>query len=49
MAIQFPPKLRVKTVVFSTKALKEAEARGFGAKMSKPVNVLIVTSTAQPD
>jgi D-arabinose 1-dehydrogenase-like Zn-dependent alcohol dehydrogenase len=58
-AIQFSPKLGAETLVFSTKASKEVEARGFGAaefyflsdleKMSKPVDVLIVTSTTQPD
>lgn len=47
------------TVVFSTSANKEAEAKSFGAsefyllsepeKVTKPINVLIVTGSRYPD
>jgi D-arabinose 1-dehydrogenase-like Zn-dependent alcohol dehydrogenase len=59
LAIQFSAKMGYETVVLSTSADKEAEARSFGAsefyllsepeKISKPVNVLIVTGNRYPD
>ena len=59
LAIQFSAKMGYETVVFSTSADKEAEARSFGAsefyllsepeKITKPVNVLIVTGSRYPD
>jgi len=59
LAIQFSAKMGYETVVFSTSADKEAEARAFGAsefyllsepeKVTKPINVLIVTGSRYPD
>ena len=59
LAIQFSAKMGYETVVLSTSADKEAEARSFGAsefyllsepeKITKPINVLIVTGSHYPD
>jgi D-arabinose 1-dehydrogenase-like Zn-dependent alcohol dehydrogenase len=59
LAIQFSAKMGYETVVLSTSANKEAEARSFGAsefyllsepeKITKPINVLIVTGSRYPD
>ncbi|RFU31731.1 hypothetical protein B7463_g4598, partial [Scytalidium lignicola] len=59
LAIQFAKKLGAEVVVFSTTADKEQEAMGFGAsefvlasspeKISKPVDVLVVTGSGNPD
>ncbi|EHL01721.1 putative NADP-dependent alcohol dehydrogenase C 2 [Glarea lozoyensis 74030] len=59
LAIQFASKLGYETVVFSSSARKEEEARGFGAsefvvlgeaeKVSAPVDVLIVAGSKYPD
>ncbi|KAK0104273.1 hypothetical protein ONS96_005365 [Cadophora gregata f. sp. sojae] len=59
LAIQFSAKLGFDTIVFSTTAEKEAEAKSFGAsefyllsepeKITKPVDVLIVTAGKYPD
>jgi D-arabinose 1-dehydrogenase-like Zn-dependent alcohol dehydrogenase len=59
LAIQFSAKMGYETVVFSTSADKEAEAKSFGAsefyllsepeKITKPINVLIVTGSRYPD
>jgi D-arabinose 1-dehydrogenase-like Zn-dependent alcohol dehydrogenase len=59
LAIQFADKLGAEVVVFSTKAEKEAEARGFGAKefyllgepekVKEPVDVLVLTGNSYPD
>jgi D-arabinose 1-dehydrogenase-like Zn-dependent alcohol dehydrogenase len=59
LAIQFSAKMGYETVVLSTSADKEAEARSFGAsefyllseaeKITKPINVLIVTGSRYPD
>ncbi len=59
LAIQFSAKMGYETIVFSTSADKEAEAKSFGAsefyltsepeKITKPVNVLIVTGNRYPD
>lgn len=59
LAIQFASKLGAETVVFSTSAAKEMEAREFGAsefylldeleKVAKPVDLLLVTGTVHPD
>lgn len=59
LAIQFAAKLGYDTIVFSTSASKEAEAKSFGAtefyllsepeKITKPVDVLVITSGQYPD
>jgi len=59
LAIQFSDKLGFETIVFSTTADKEAEAKSFGAtefyllsepeKITKPLDVLIVTAGKYPD
>jgi len=59
LAIQFSAKLGFETIVFSTSAQKEPEARSFGAsefyllneleKIKKPINVLIVAGARYPD
>ena len=59
LAIQFSAKMGYETVVFSTSADKEAEARSFGASefyllsepenITKPINVLIVTGSRYPN
>lgn len=59
LAIQFASKMGAETVVFSTSANKEAEARAFGAstfivlgqedKLEKPVDLLLITSHKSPD
>lgn len=59
LAIQFAAKLGYETIVFSTSASKEAEAKSFGAtefyllsepeKITKPLDLLIVTSGQYPD
>ncbi|KAG9234648.1 putative NADP-dependent alcohol dehydrogenase C 2 [Amylocarpus encephaloides] len=59
LAIQFSAKLGFETVVFSTSAKKEAEARSFGAnefvlltepeKSTQPIDVLIVAGNKYPD
>lgn len=59
LAIQFAAKFGAEVVVFSTSKAKEEEARQFGAKefllldevekLSKPVDVLVVSSAKYPD
>jgi D-arabinose 1-dehydrogenase-like Zn-dependent alcohol dehydrogenase len=59
LAIQFAANMGAEVVVFSTSKDKEAEARGFGASefvllseveaISKPLDVLVVTSSKYPD
>lgn len=59
LAIQFAAKLGYETIVFSTSAEKEAEAKSFGAsefyllseleKLEKPVDVLLIAGTKYPD
>lgn len=59
LAIQFAAKLGAETVVFSTSASKEEEAKGFGAsefvvlghedQLAKPVDVLLITAAKSPD
>jgi D-arabinose 1-dehydrogenase-like Zn-dependent alcohol dehydrogenase len=59
LAIQFSAKLGFETVVFSSTAKKEAEAKSFGAtefillsepeKLSKPIDVLIIAGSKYPD
>lgn len=59
LAIQFSAKLGYETVVFSTTAEKEAEAKSFGAsefyllseleKLTKPVDVLLIAGNRYPD
>ncbi|KAE8447020.1 hypothetical protein EG329_011154 [Mollisiaceae sp. DMI_Dod_QoI] len=59
LAIQFSAKMGFDTIVFSTTADKEAEAKSFGAsefyllsepeKVVKPIDVLIVTAGRYPD
>jgi D-arabinose 1-dehydrogenase-like Zn-dependent alcohol dehydrogenase len=59
LAIQFSAKMGFETVVFSTSAAKEAEAKSFGAsefyllsepeKIAKPLNVLIIAGSKYPD
>lgn len=59
LAIQFSAKLGFETIVFSTSAEKEAEAKSFGAsefyllsepeKITKPIDVLIIAGNKYPD
>ena len=59
LAIQFAAKMGFETIVFSTSANKETEAKSFGAsefyllsepeKVVKPINVLIVAGSRYPD
>ena len=59
LAIQFSAKLGHETIVFSSSANKEAEAKSFGAsefyllsepeKIQKPIDVLIVAGSKHPD
>lgn len=59
LAVQFADKMGAEVVVFSTKAEKEGEARGFGArefyllaepeKVVAPIDVLVLTGNSYPD
>lgn len=60
LAIQFASELGAETIVYSTTADKEAEARGFGASefhlikdmydtATAPIDVLVITGTHYPD
>jgi D-arabinose 1-dehydrogenase-like Zn-dependent alcohol dehydrogenase len=59
LAIQFSAKLGFETIVFSSNAEKEAEAKSFGAdefyllsepeKLKKPIDVLLVAGSRYPD
>jgi D-arabinose 1-dehydrogenase-like Zn-dependent alcohol dehydrogenase len=59
LAIQFSAKMGFETVVFSTTAKKEAEARSFGAsefyllsepeKITTPIDVLLIAGSRYPD
>jgi len=59
LAIQYAAKLGHETIVFSSSADKEAEAKSFGAsefyllsepeKIQKPIDVLVVAGSKYPD